>query len=388
MEFIDLKAQQSQPTSTGESLRANIEQRIRSVLDHGKYILGPEVNEIEEKLAKFIGVNHCIGVSSGTDALLIALMALGIKPGDEVITTPFSFFSTVETILLLGAKPVFVDIEKNTYNLDPNHLEKAISKKTKAIMPVSLYGQPANYKLINEIAIKKNILVIEDGAQSFGSTHHKLKSGNLTDIGTTSFFPSKPLGGYGDGGACFTNNPDLAKTMREISLHGQNQRYSHKRLGINGRMDTIQAAILLAKLDLFDKEVKARNEIGSRYTKKLNSKGFKETPFISEENTSVYAQYTIQVDNRNKVIDELKALGIPTSIHYPSLISEQKALIKTNVNTSLGLFRNIFNKKFRKTSLLQNAKKASERVLSLPMHPMLKDEDQDFIVDSLIRILN
>ena len=231
MEFIDLKAQQLQSTPEGYTLREDIEKRIRCVLDHGKYILGPEVTQLEKKLSSYVGVDYCIGVSSGTDALLIALMALEIGPGDEVITTPFSFFSTVETILLLGAKPVFVDIDELTYNIDPNQIEKAISKKTKAIVPVSLYGQPADFLEINKIGEAYKIPIIEDGAQSFGSTHHKIKSCGLSTIGTTSFFPSKPLGCYGDGGACFTNDKKLAETMREISLHGQNKRYHHRKIG-------------------------------------------------------------------------------------------------------------------------------------------------------------
>ena len=258
MEFIDLKAQQKQLTKKGITLREDIEKRIQCVLDHGKYILGPEVAQLEAELSDYVGVKHCIAVSSGTDALLIALMALEIRPGDEVITTPFSFFSTVETILLLGAKPVFVDIDKKTYNIDPREIEVAITKKTKAILPVSLYGQPADFKSINQLANAYKIPVIEDGAQSFGSTHHRQRSGALSSIGTTSFFPSKPLGCYGDGGACFTNDDFIAKNMREISLHGQNKRYSHNQLGLNGRLDTIQAAVLLAKLNLFDNEVENR----------------------------------------------------------------------------------------------------------------------------------
>ena len=248
-------------------------------------------------------------------------MALGIKPGDEVITTPFSFFSTVETILLLKAKPVFVDIDEFTYNIDPKLIESAISKKTKAIIAVSLYGQPANFKEINKIGKEHDIPIIEDGAQSFGSTHHKLKSCGLSTIGTTSFFPSKPLGCYGDGGACFTNDEELAKNIREISIHGQNKRYSHNQIGLNGRLDTIQAAILLSKLDLFEFEVESRIKIGSRYTSKLKEKGLNTTPFISPENTSVYAQYTIQVKNRDNVIENMKNRGIPTSVHYPSLLT-------------------------------------------------------------------
>ena len=387
MEFIDLKAQQQQLISQGISLREDIDQKIQAVLDHGKYILGPEVNELEEKLAKFVGSKYCIGVSSGTDALLISLMALGIKPGDEVITTPFTFFSTVETILLLGAKPVFVDISKNTYNIDPNLIERAISKKTKAIIAVSLYGQPANFKEINKIGKKYKIAIIEDGAQSFGSTHHKLRSCGLTTIGTTSFFPSKPLGCYGDGGACFTNDEELAKNIREISIHGQNKRYSHKQIGLNGRLDTIQAAILLAKLDLFDLEVEKRIKIGSRYTARLQELGILSTPFISPENTSVYAQYTIQIKDREKVIENMKRLGIPTSVHYPSLLSEQNALKDSNINKNKFL-QNIFSKKLYRSFDIKNAKKVSKNVLSLPMHPFLSEENQELILNALKESIN
>ena len=387
MEFIDLKAQQQQLISQGISLREDIDQKIQAVLDHGKYILGPEVNELEEKLAKFVGSKYCIGVSSGTDALLISLMALGIKRGDEVITTPFSFFSTVETILLLGAKPIFVDIDELTYNIDPKLIDRAITKKTKAIIAVSLYGQPANFKEINKIGKKYKIAVIEDGAQSFGSTHHKIRSCGLTTIGTTSFFPSKPLGCYGDGGACFTNDEELAKNIREISIHGQNKRYSHKQIGLNGRLDTIQAAILLAKLDLFDLEVEKRIKIGSRYTARLQELGILSTPFISPENTSVYAQYTIQIKDREKVIENMKSLGIPTSVHYPSLLSEQNALKDSNTNKNKFL-QNIFSKKLYRSFDIKNAKKVSKNVLSLPMHPFLSEENQELILNALKESIN
>ena len=383
MEFIDLKAQQQQINSNGISLRKSIEQNINAVLNHGKYILGPEVKELEEKLAKYVGVKHCIGVSSGTDALLIALMALDIKPGDEVITTPFSFFSTVETILLLKARPVFIDIDKLTYNIDPKFIEQAISKKTKAIIPVSLYGQPANFKEINRICKSYNIPIIEDGAQSFGSTHHNLKSCGLSTIGTTSFFPSKPLGGYGDGGACFTNSDELSKNIREISIHGQNKRYCHNQIGLNGRLDTIQAAILLAKFELFEAEVESRIKIGNRYTIQLNKNGIETTPFICPENTSVYAQYTIQVENRDKVIEIMRKKGIPTSIHYPSLLPDQNAL-KNLKNQNNNFIKSIFSKKLFKSYVIDNAKSIASKVISLPMHPTLSEDNQDLVITSLI----
>ena len=384
MEFIDLKAQQNNLFDDQKSLRSEIDRRIKLVLDHGKYILGPEVEELERTLAKYIGVKHCIGVSSGTDALIIALMALGIGDGDEVITTPFSFFSTVETILLLGAKPIFVDIENNTYNLDPTKIQNAITKRTKAILPVSLYGQPANFTAINQIANSYNIPVIEDGAQSFGSKHYNQRSCALTTIGATSFFPSKPLGCYGDGGACFTNDDNLAKSIREISLHGQNKRYNHHSVGLNGRLDTIQAAILLAKFPLFEKEVLLREKIGKKYTDMLNQKGFYKTPYIEEYNSSVYAQYTIQVDDRDKIIHFLKNKGIPTAIHYPILLPDQVALNKKGNS----LIKSFLNKKMYKSFDIENSRKICSRVLSLPMHPNLKDADQKLIIKSLIESQN
>jgi len=387
MEFIDLKAQQLKLTPNGITLREDIEQRIKTVLDHGRYILGPEVSQLEKELAAYVGVKKCIGVSSGTDALLIALMALNIKPGDEVITTPFSFFSTVETILLLGAKPVFVDIDKLTYNINPKKIVHAISKKTKAIIAVSLYGQPANFTEINKIAEAYKLTIIEDGAQSFGSTHNQVKSCGLSTIGTTSFFPSKPLGCYGDGGACFTNDEELANKMREISVHGQKKRYTHSKVGLNGRLDTVQAAILLAKLSLFNFEVEERKRIGDRYSNQLKKHGLKTTPFISSENTSVYAQYTIQVDNRERVIDNMKRKGIPTSVHYPSLLSDQEAL---NSSTSINkrFLKNIFSKEIYRSYEINNAKDITKKVLSLPMHPFLSEDDQDRVISSLIESIN
>jgi UDP-2-acetamido-2-deoxy-ribo-hexuluronate aminotransferase len=308
IDFIDLKTQQRQ-------IYPQLERRIQAVLNHGKYIMGPEIRQLEEKLADYVGVKHGIAVSSGTDALLIALMALGVGQGDEVITTPFSFIATAETIVLLGAKPVFVDIDPRTYNIDPSQIEAAITEKTKAIMPVSLYGQCADFDAINAIAEKHSLPVIEDGAQSFGATYKGQRSCGLSTIGCTSFFPSKPLGCYGDGGACFTNDDELAQIMLEIRVHGQDRRYHHARIGINGRMDTLQAAIVLAKMDIFPAEVAARTRIGDGYTTILQD--IVTTPYIAPDNTSVYAQYTIQVDNRKSVLEKLKAQGIPTAVHYP-----------------------------------------------------------------------
>ncbi|MCW8930054.1 MAG: DegT/DnrJ/EryC1/StrS family aminotransferase [Gammaproteobacteria bacterium] len=355
MQFIDLQTQQ-------EKIRDKIEQRIKTVLDHGKYIMGPEVSELEEVLANFVGVKHCIGVSSGTDALLIAMMALEIGPGDEVITSPFTFIATGEMIALLGARPVFVDIDPKTYNIDPQKIEQAITNKTKAIMPVSLYGQCADIDEINLIAENYQIPVIEDGAQSLGATYKGKQSCSLTTIGCTSFFPFKPLGGYGDSGACFTNDEHLAKLMREIRVHGQDKRYHHSRIGINGRMDTLQAAIVLAKFELFSDEVKKRNIIGERYTELIseNSPSIT-TPYIKDVNTSVYAQYTLQVKNRNQLIEQLKKVSIPTAVHYPIPLNQQPALETQEFDLSI-------------------SEKVLNQVMSLPMHPYLTEDEQQKII--------
>ena len=370
MQFIDLAAQQGQCLPDGRSLRDNVDARIAAVLNHGQYILGPEVAELERQLAAYVGVDHCIAVASGTDALLIALMALGVKSGDEVITTPFSFIATSETIALLGAIPVYVDIDPLTYNLDPALLEAAITPRTKAIIPVSLYGQPADFQAINPIAELHCLPVIEDGAQSFGAQHHGRRSGGLSTIATTSFFPSKPLGGYGDGGACFSNDEELAERMRRISRHGQSRRYFHSDLGVNGRIDTLQAAILLAKLELFDGEVQARQRVAERYNHKLQATGISSTPHVEPCNTSVYAQYTVQVENRQAVQERLKQAGVPTAVHYPTLLCQQPALTgcAERCSRSCGAPR---------------AQRASERVLSLPMHPYLSESDQDTVVSAL-----
>jgi UDP-2-acetamido-2-deoxy-ribo-hexuluronate aminotransferase len=356
MQFIDLKAQYLQ-------IKENVDKRIQQVLDHQRFIMGPEVQELEEKLADYVGVKHCIGVANGTDALQIAMMALGIKPGDEVITTPFSFIATAETIVLLGAKPVFVDIDPKTYNINPALIEQAITDRTKAIMAVSLYGQCADFDKINEIAEKHNIPVIEDGAQSFGATYKGKKSCSLSTIACTSFFPSKPLGAYGDAGACFTDNDELAKVIKEIRVHGQDRRYHHPRIGVNGRLDTLQAAILLAKFDIFPKEVEARAKIGTRYSELLKNTNVI-TPYIEPHNTSVYAQYTIQTENRDALQQKLKEKDIPTAVHYPIPLNKQPALqqsIKTPV-----------------------AETVAERVVSLPMHPLLSEKDMDTIVKQIL----
>lgn len=308
--FIDLAPQQ-------DRIRPQLDAAIARVLAHGQYIMGPEVRELEERLARYVGVRHCIAVSSGTDSLLIALMALGIGPGDEVITVPYTWISTAEVISLLGATPVFVDIEADTWNMDPARLEAAITPKTKALMPVGIYGQPANMTAINAIAdAHGNLPVIEDAAQSFGSTHHGSKSCNLSTIGSTSFFPTKPLGCYGDGGALFTNDDTLAPKMRQIRVHGQEQKHHHPILGLNGRLDTLQAAILLCKLDIFDEEMQHRQHVAHQYQRELSQIPGLQLPVVDKNNTSVYAQYTICVKERDALAAALKNNGIPSVSYY------------------------------------------------------------------------
>src|SRR5262249_42249093 len=296
---------------------------IQRVLDHGQYIMGPEVRELEEKLEAYTGAKHCITVASGTEALLIAMMALDVKAGDEVITAAFTFAATAEMIALLGAKPVFVDVEEDTANIDASKIERAITTRTRAIMPVSLYGQPADMDEINALAAKRGIAVIEDAAQSFGATYKGRRSCNLSAIGCTSFFPSKPLGCYGDGGALFTNDANLAKAMREIRVHGQSGRYNHTRVGVGGRMDTIQCAVVLAKLQRFEWEVKQRIEIGLAYEALLGPRV--KTIRVKDDRTSAYAQFTVRVQDRSRVQEELKKAGIPTAVHYPLSLHQQPA---------------------------------------------------------------
>lgn len=360
MDFIDLKTQQAR-------IKPQIDANIAKVLAHGQYIMGPEIAEIEKQLAVFTGAKHCLSVANGTDALLIALMALGVKAGDEVITSPFTFIATGEMIALIGAKPVFVDIDEKTYNIDPKKIEAAITPKTKAIMPVSLYGQCADADAINAIAAKHKLPVIEDAAQSFGAEYKGRKSGNLTTIGCTSFFPSKPLGCYGDGGAVFTNDDNLAQQMSYVRLHGQDRRYHHPVVGINGRMDTLQAAILLPKLAIFPEEVRLREKIGKRYSALLAAKGIK-TPFVEAHNLSVYAQYTILVDNRDTVQKKLQEQGIPTAVHYPIPLNLQP------VFAHLGQLKGSF----------PISERIAEQVISLPMHPYLGEKDQDTIVAAVV----
>ena len=319
--FIDLKTQQ-------DAIRPQLEERIQRVIHHGQYIMGPEVKELENKLAAHTGAKHCITVASGTEALLISLMALGIGPGDEVITTPFTFAATAEVIVLLGAKPVFVDIEPDTCNIDARLIEAKITPHTKAIMPVSLYGQVAEMDEINAIALKHgDIPVIEDAAQSFGATYKGRKSCNVSTIGCTSFFPSKPLGCYGDGGAIFTNDDTLALAMREIRVHGQSKRYVHTRVGVGGRMDTLQCAIVLAKLERFEWELQRRRDLGGRYAELLAGSGI-ELLNVRPDRDCVWAQYTVFVDDRERAQATLQERGFPTAVHYPVPLHHQPVYAK------------------------------------------------------------
>ncbi|WP_374498586.1 DegT/DnrJ/EryC1/StrS family aminotransferase [Zoogloea sp.] len=315
--FIDLKTQY-------RALEDSIKARMHKVLEHGQYIMGPEVRELEQKLEAYTGAKHCITVASGTEALLISLMAMGIQPGDEVITTPFTFVATAEVIVLLGAKPVFVDIEPDTCNIDVTKIEAAITPRTKAIMPVSLYGQPCDMDEINAIADKHKLIVIEDAAQSFGAEYKGRKSCNLSTIGCTSFFPSKPLGCYGDGGAIFTSDDAIAQACREIRVHGQSKRYVHTRIGVGGRMDTIQCAVVLAKMERFEWEVQQRLEIGRRYNEIFDHVNVKRVTQRNDR-TSVFAQYTVLIDNREAIQSKLSSAGIPTAVHYPIPLNEQPA---------------------------------------------------------------
>lgn len=362
--FIDLATQQKQ-------IRPQLDAAIARVLDHGKYIMGPEVKELEERLADYVGVKHCITVSSGTDSLLIAMMALGIGPGDEVITVPYTWISTAEMIALLGAKPVFVDIEPDTWNMDPSKVEAAITEKTKAIMPVGIYGQTANMKAINEIAAcNGNLPVIEDAAQSFGATHHGKRSCCLSTIGSTSFFPSKPLGGYGDGGALFTDDDGLAQSMRQIRVHGQAKKHHHPVLGLNGRLDTIQAAIVLCKLEIFDEEVAQRQAVAERYAKLLAGAGDITLPAVGEGNTSVYAQYTLLSDKRDAIGASMKEHDAPSVSYYAVPLHLQP------VFADLGY----------KDGDFPVAEKVASQSLSLPMSSGLSDAEAEIISNAISEV--
>lgn len=358
MQFIDLKSQY-------HASRELINSRIQAVLDHGQYIMGPEVAELEGRLADYTGARHCVTVSSGTEALVIALMALGVGPGHEVITTPFSFIATAEAVLLVGAKPVFVDVEPMTANIDAELIEEKITPATRAIIPVSLYGQPADMHAINRIAERHGLAVIEDGAQSFGATYRGLQSGNLSTIGCTSFFPSKPLGCYGDGGALFTSDDALATAMREIRVHGQSRRYVHTRLGVGGRMDTLQCAIVLAKLERFAWEVEQRRRVAAAYDVMLQ-------PHVQvlpcqPDRTSVYAQYTVLVDERERVREALEGAGIPTAVHYPVPIHQQPAYAHLAPGERYPVSEDL-----------------AARVLSLPLSPYLAASDVHWVAHAVL----
>jgi UDP-2-acetamido-2-deoxy-ribo-hexuluronate aminotransferase len=358
MEFIDLKQQY-------QRYKGEVSERMQRVLDHGQFIMGPEIAELEQILASYAGVKHCLTVASGTDSLEIALRALGIGPGDEVITIPFTWISTAEAIGLVGAKSVFVDIEPTTFNINVDLVEAAITPRTKALLPVSLFGQMPDYDRINAIAARHGLPVIEDGAQSFGATQRGRRSCGVTTVGSTSFFPAKPLGCYGDGGALFADDDALADRMRAIRTHGGMKRHNHPLLGMNGRFDTLQAAVLLAKWPHFEWEVKERARIGARYSAALGSRCV--APEVAAGNTHVYAQYTVRVPNRDKVAEQLKAQGIPSAIYYPKCLHEQP------VFASLGY----------KWGDFPESEKASREVLSLPMHPFLSEGEQDRVIAAL-----
>lgn len=356
MQFIDLAAQQLR-------IKPQIDAAIAQVLARGQYILGPEVAELEARLANYTGAKHCISVANGTDAIQIALMALGIGPGDEVVTPAFSYVAIAEAVALLGATPVYADVERDTFNLNPDALEAAITARTKAIVPVSLYGQCADYDRINAIADRHGLTVIEDGAQSFGATYRGRRSGNLTRISCTSFFPSKPLGCYGDGGAIFTSDDALAAAMRMIARHGQDRRYHHAVVGVNSRLDTIQAAVLLAKLAVFDGELDLRDSIARRYETGLSAHFT--CPGLRPGNRSSWAQYTIRVRRRDEIQAMLSAQGIPTVVHYPIVLNRQPAVAMADVRFA-------------------ESESAADEVLSLPMSPYLSREDQQRVIDALL----
>ena len=368
MDFIDLKAQQSR-------IRGKIDKRINSVLDHGKYIMGPEVFELEENLSEYVGMKYCISCSSGTDALLIPLMANGIGPGDAVITTPFTYIATAEVISLLGAEPVFVDIYETTYNLNPDCIERAIQHakskglNTKAIIPVDLFGLPARYRIINEVAKKYDLMIIEDAAQGFGGAIRGEKAGSFGDVACTSFFPAKPLGCYGDGGAIFTNDEELANKMKSIRIHGSgSDKYENVRVGINGRLDTIQAAILLEKLSIFDEELKLRNMIANYYSDNISTDF--QRPFTPKNYLSSWAQYSLlskSEADRNEIMSNLSNANIPSMIYYKCPLHLQTAFKK------LGYQEGDF----------PISEKVSSKIFSIPMHPYLRQGQQDKIIEVL-----
>lgn len=362
MNFLDLKADNARSAE-------RIAQAVQQVMAHGRYVLGPEVAELEQQLADYVGVKHALCVSSGTSALHVALLALGIGPDDEVITAPFSFFATAEVILMAGATPVFVDIDPTTYNIDVARIEAAITDKTKAIMPVSMFGQPADFDEINSIAKRHDLVVIEDGAQSFGANYGHAKSCGLSTVGCTSFYPTKPFGAMGDGGACFTDDDDVAEAMRLVHNHGQSSHYHHTRLGLNYRMNTMQAAILLAKLPDLDYALAKRRQVAQWYHAALD--GIIQTPSMAAGKDSVYAQYTIQVDARDAVQQALRERDIPTAVHYPSPLHTQPA-IATHLPFDLSF---------------EHAETVCQRVMSLPFYPEMQQADVQLVAQALQDVL-
>ena len=367
IDFIDLKAQQRR-------IRASLEQRIKNVMDHGAYIMGPEIAELEGKLANYVGVKHCVTCASGTDALLLPLMAYDIKPGDVIFTPPFTFIATAEVVALLGASVVFVDIDPRTYNIDPAKLEEEIQKflknssgkKARGIIPVDLFGLTADYDPIEVVAKKYNLFVLQDAAQSFGATYKGRKAGSMGNIGATSFFPAKPLGCYGDGGAIFCNDDAMLQKLRSIRVHGQgSDKYNNIRIGINGRMDTMQAAVLLAKMEIFDEEIHLRNTVAARYTEKL--KNAATPPFVPKECVSVWAQYSLLVQHRDEMLAKLKSRGVPTAVYYPKPLHLQEA------------FRNLGYKR----GDFPVSERIAESIFSVPMHPYLSEDVQDYIVKAI-----
>jgi UDP-2-acetamido-2-deoxy-ribo-hexuluronate aminotransferase len=346
--------------------QSELEEAIDKVLNSSSYIMGSAVKDLEKNLQTFTGVKHAITCSSGTDALLLAMMALDIEPDDEIITTPFTFIATAETIAFLKAKPVFVDIDDKTYNIDPSKIEAKITKKTKAIMPVSLYGQPADMDAIQVISDKYNLKVIVDGAQSFGSTFNGKTDSNLGDISTTSFFPAKPLGCFGDGGAVFTNDDALVEKMKSLRVHGQSKRYHHQYIGMGGRMDTLQCAIVDVKLKHYEKDLALRQEVASKYTKLLKGKNII-LPFVEENTTSAWAQYSVRVQNRDEVQAGLKKQGIPTAVHYPMPLHLQECF------AYLAYGKGDF----------PISEMVSDEIMSLPMNPYLSDEEIEYIAKTI-----
>lgn len=347
--------------------KEEIEEAIVKVARNCNFIMGNEVSELEKNLEEFTSAKHAITCSNGTDALLLAMMALDIKPGDEVITTPFTFIATAEMIAFLGAIPVFVDIDEKTYNINPDLIEEKITSKTKAVIPVSLYGQPADMDKINKIAKKHNLKVIIDGAQSFGSTYDGIRDSSLGDISTTSFFPAKPLGCYGDGGAVFTNDEKLATKIKSLRLHGQSKRYHHQYIGMGGRLDTMQAAVLNVKLKYYPKDLTLRQEVASKYTKALENKSNLILPYIDNKSTSAWAQYSVRVQNRDEVQNRLKDAGIPTAVHYPMPLHLQECFLYLGYNKGDFPISEV----------------VSDEIMSLPMNPYVTDEEIEYIVKNL-----